>query len=85
MEVQRYDLHRPHSAGGGVVVRFWSPVNSPVLSSAGEFLYVIHRVEDFTRTMAEKYLRATEILESITDGFFALDRESRFTFLNGEG
>jgi PAS domain S-box-containing protein len=29
--------------------------------------------------------RATEILDSITDGFFALDREWRFTYLNRQG
>jgi signal transduction histidine kinase/CheY-like chemotaxis protein len=48
MAVQKYDIRRKESEGGGFEVRYWSPVNSPVLSSAGELLYIIHRVEDVT-------------------------------------
>jgi signal transduction histidine kinase len=48
MAVQKYDIRRPESAGGGFEERHWSPVNSPVLSAAGEVLYIIHRVEDVT-------------------------------------
>ena len=48
MSVQKYDIRRPLSAGGGFEERFWSPVNSPVLSVTGELLYIIHRVEDVT-------------------------------------
>lgn len=45
MPVQRYDIRRPD---GDFEERFWSPTNSPVLDSAGELRYVIHRVEDVT-------------------------------------
>ncbi len=84
MAVQRYDLPRP--AGGEPEARFWSPVNSPVLSERGEILYIVHRVEDVTASVrVERNLRATDILESIAEGFFALDREWRFTYLNREG
>ena len=48
MPVQRYDIRRPASEGGGFEERFWSPRNSPVLSSDGELRYIIHRVEDVT-------------------------------------
>jgi signal transduction histidine kinase len=48
MAVQKYDIRRPESEGGGFEERFWSPVNSPVLSASGEILYIIHRVEDVT-------------------------------------
>jgi signal transduction histidine kinase/ActR/RegA family two-component response regulator len=48
MAVQKYDIHRPEAEGGGFEERFWSPVNSPVLSSDGAVDYVIHRVEDVT-------------------------------------
>lgn len=48
MAVQKYDIRRPESEGGGFEERFWSPCNSPVLSSEGQILYVIHRVEDVT-------------------------------------
>jgi signal transduction histidine kinase len=46
MPVQRYDIRRPDSEGGGFVERFWSPVNSPVVGPAGELVYIIHSVED---------------------------------------
>jgi signal transduction histidine kinase len=47
MAVQKYDIRRPASEGGGFEERFWSPVNSPVLVD-GRVAYVIHRVEDVT-------------------------------------
>ncbi len=48
MAVQRYDIRRPESAGGGFEVRYWSPLNSPVLGPLGRLAYIIHRVEDVT-------------------------------------
>ncbi len=48
MPVQKYDIRKPDSEGGGFEERYWSPVNVPVLSDAGEVLYIIHRVEDVT-------------------------------------
>ncbi|HEX2808222.1 MAG TPA: ATP-binding protein [Kineosporiaceae bacterium] len=48
MAVQKYDIRRPTSEGGGFEVRYWSPVNSPVLGSDGTLTYIIHRVEDVT-------------------------------------
>jgi signal transduction histidine kinase len=48
MEVQKYDIRRPESSGGGFEERYWSPVNSPVLGPDGELAYIIHRVEDVT-------------------------------------
>jgi PAS domain S-box-containing protein len=48
MAVQKYDIRRPESEGGGFEERHWSPVNSPVLGADGEITYIIHRVEDVT-------------------------------------
>jgi signal transduction histidine kinase len=48
MAVQKYDIRRPESKGGGFEERHWSPRNSPVLDAQGEILYIIHRVEDVT-------------------------------------
>ena len=48
MAVQKYDIRRPESEGGGFEERFWSPTNSPVLDEQGEVVYIIHRVEDVT-------------------------------------
>src|SRR5690606_38711617 len=41
-------------------------------------------LERHARRVAEgERERATDILESITDGFFTLDRRLRFTYING--
>ncbi len=48
MAVQKYDIRRPDSEGGGFEERYWAPLNSPVLSKAGEVAWIIHRVEDVT-------------------------------------
>ncbi|HEX8771901.1 MAG TPA: PAS domain S-box protein, partial [Acidimicrobiales bacterium] len=46
--VQKFDIRRPQSEGGGFEVRYWSPVNSPVLSEDGSVAFIINRVEDVT-------------------------------------
>ena len=56
MAVQKYDIRRPESEGGGFEERFWSPVNTPVLSSAGQLDYIIHRVEDVTEFIRVKQI-----------------------------
>jgi signal transduction histidine kinase len=48
MAVQKYDIRRPESQGGGFEVRYWSPFNSPVLDENGNVKNIIHRVEDVT-------------------------------------
>lgn len=48
MAVQKYDIARPESEGGGFEERYWSPVNSPVLGTNGKVAYIIHQVEDVT-------------------------------------
>ncbi len=49
MAVQKYDIRRPASEGGGFEERYWSPVNSPVFKKGTrEPDYIIHRVEDVT-------------------------------------
>ena len=48
MAVQKYDIRRPESEGGGFELRYWSPVNSPVLDDLRRVRYIIHRVEDVT-------------------------------------
>ncbi|HEY6008948.1 MAG TPA: PAS domain-containing protein, partial [Geobacteraceae bacterium] len=48
MAVQKYDIQRPISEGGGFEERYWSPINTPVLSAHGEVRFIIHRVEDVT-------------------------------------
>jgi signal transduction histidine kinase len=48
MAVQKYDIPRPASQGGGFEERYWSPLNTPVLNQKGEINFIIHRVEDVT-------------------------------------
>src|SRR5687767_5674225 len=71
MAVQKYDIRRPDSDGGGFEERFWSPVNSPVLSPTGELLYILHRVEDVTEFVrvsrrGEQERERKEVLERQT-------------------
>jgi signal transduction histidine kinase len=48
MAVQKYDIRRPESEGGGFEERYWTPTNSPVFDKSGEMTHIIHRVEDVT-------------------------------------
>jgi signal transduction histidine kinase len=77
MPIQKYDIRRPDSEGGGFEVRYWSPVNTPVLAG-GALAYIIHRVEDVTdfvqlkergveqqaRMEAEIHQRAQQVAEA---------------------
>jgi PAS domain S-box-containing protein len=58
MAIQRYDIQRPDSSGGGFEERFWSSVNSPVLDSALNVVYIIHRMEDVSDFVRLKDTRA---------------------------
>ncbi|MFN6525894.1 ATP-binding protein [Nostoc sp. ChiSLP03a] len=48
MAVQKYDIRRPESEGGGFEERYWIPTNSPVFDENGEMTHIIHRAEDVT-------------------------------------
>lgn len=48
MPVQKYDIRKPESEGGGFEARYWSPVNTPVKDLAGYTQYIIHKVQDVT-------------------------------------
>lgn len=60
MEVQKYDIPRPASSGGGFEERHWSPLNTPVLGADGEVRAIIHWVEDVTELVRLKVLREGE-------------------------
>jgi PAS domain S-box-containing protein len=51
MAVQKYDIKRPD---GAFEVRYWSPLNKPVLNTENEIAYIIHRVEDVTEFISVK-------------------------------
>ena len=72
MAVQKYDVRRPDSEGGGFEERFWSPVNTPVLSADGGVVYIIHRVQDVTefvrlRRMGQLEQERSQALQQRTD------------------
>lgn len=48
MAVQKYDIRTPAGEGGDFEVRYWSPVNSPILDQQKELVYIVHQVEDVT-------------------------------------
>src|SRR5207244_5535399 len=56
MAVQRYDIRRPESAGGGFEERYWSATNVPVFDAQGKLVYIIHHVEDVTEFVRLKRL-----------------------------
>jgi signal transduction histidine kinase/PAS domain-containing protein len=49
MPIQRYDLARPD---GTWEMRYWKPVNAPVLGPGGDVRYIIHHLEDVTSEVA---------------------------------
>ncbi|MCE3294955.1 MAG: domain S-box protein [Crocinitomicaceae bacterium] len=60
MAVQKYDIRRPD---GSFEVRYWSPLNTPLLDNNGEVSCIIHRVEDVTEfiSMQEEHLKSKKI------------------------
>lgn len=94
MAVQKYDIRRPASEGGGFEERYWSPVNSPIFSAGGELAYIVHQVVDVThlrelneRLQLESRLRASEgrwraIVESAVDGIVVINGQGRIEALN---
>jgi signal transduction histidine kinase len=67
MAVQKYDIRGPD---GTFEARYWSPKNLPVLSSSGEVLYILHRVEDVT-----ELVRATELGDELRGRTREMERE----------
>ncbi|HUA90027.1 MAG TPA: ATP-binding protein, partial [Steroidobacteraceae bacterium] len=67
MPVQKYDIRGPD---GAFQVRHWSPKNLPVLSAAGDLLYILHRVEDVT-----ELVRASEAGAALRGRTQEMERE----------
>jgi PAS domain S-box-containing protein len=79
MAVQKYDIQRPASVGGGFEERYWSPLNTPVLGADGGVELIIHWVEDVTDFVRLK--REVERGAEIRD---AQNREAIQPFFRGE-
>jgi signal transduction histidine kinase len=67
MAVQKYDIRGPD---GDFIVRYWSPKNIPVLSNAGEIVYILHCVEDVT-----ELVRSAELGDELRDRTREMERE----------
>lgn len=48
MAIQKYDIPISRTEDKGFEVRYWSPINSPILDDAGNVLYIAHHVTDVT-------------------------------------
>ena len=59
MAVQKYDIRRPASAGGGFEERHWSPINTPIVVD-GALRFIVHRVEDVTDFVVSSRERSAE-------------------------
>jgi PAS domain S-box-containing protein len=68
MPIQKYDIRRPDSDGGGFEERYWSPVNSPVLDGESALRYIIHRVEDVTEFVRTRHLETQEEIAAALRG-----------------
>ena len=77
MAVQKYDIPRPESEGGGFEERYWSPMNSPVLNAKGEVAYIVHRVEDVTEfvRLKQKGAEQGKLAEELQDKVRATEME----------
>lgn len=65
MPIQRHDIRRPASAGGGFEERYWGFLNSPLLGANGDIIYIIHRAEDVTEFV--RLLRRANERQNPTD------------------
>lgn len=61
MAVQKYDIPRPASEGGGFEERHWSPLNTPVLDKNDKVVYIIHRVKDITEFVRLEQKRMEQV------------------------
>lgn len=81
MAIQKYDIR---NSDGTFVVRYWSPLNKPVLNNKGEVVYLIHSVEDITvRLKQEQELK--DSFKEISDYKYALDESAIVSITDQKG
>ncbi len=62
LAIQRYDIRRPD---GVLEVRYWSPMNTPVLGTGPRIEYFIHRVVDVTEFVVRQSRPAGSVLQPL--------------------
>ncbi len=93
MKVLRYDPRNPET--NDFEIRYWLPVNTPVLDQDQNIIYIIHSFEDVTDTILLREIEGkaqqdlqrlhqeqSAILESIADGFISIDRNWTVKYWN---
>lgn len=77
MDIQRHDVRRPESEGGGFEVRYWSPVNSPILNPDGSTAYIFHRVENVTDyvMLKQKGLEQEKVTDKLLGQAFKMEAD----------
>jgi two-component system, cell cycle sensor histidine kinase and response regulator CckA len=67
MGLQRHDVRKPESEGGGWEVRYWNAANSPVLKPDGSLAYIMHRVENVTELvlLQERGAEQTKVTDAL--------------------
>jgi PAS domain S-box-containing protein len=92
MAIQRYDIRKP-DVSGAFEVRYWRPINTPVLNDEGEVEVIMHRVEDVTefvslqqseadRDIETKRLQA--IIEAMPDGVVVTNADNKVILVNAQ-
>ncbi len=61
MSIQKYDIRKPDSEGGGFEERYWNPINTPVLDADGGVRSILHCVEDVTELVRMRKSEATHV------------------------
>ncbi|HYG76582.1 MAG TPA: PAS domain S-box protein [Planctomycetota bacterium] len=84
MELQKYDIERPQSEGGGFEERWWRPLNWPVLNADGGIYCIVHRVEDVTEFVRLKQQGAARDQAAAMLHSREVERESRVFTLAAE-
>jgi len=95
MPLQKYDIRRPASEGGGFEERWWRPVNTPVRDGTGKIRYVIHAVEDVTSLVRSQQrgaesqneprradIQFRELVDLAPDGVVVCDERGQILLVN---
>jgi PAS domain S-box-containing protein len=94
MAVQKYDIRRAESDGGGFEERHWSPVNCPVFADDGRIAYILHTVEDVTnlvrlqegsaKQQARSEERYSQLLNAAPDAIVVVAVDGRIDLVNAQ-
>lgn len=67
MPVQKYDIRKQDCEGAEFEVRYWNPVNTPVIQN-NQVIFIIHRVEDVTEfiLLKQRDMQQSSIINDLT-------------------